>query len=245
MSAGADQPGLVVTGSVGSREYMYMSRRTAAHPPGMRCDAARRTSRIGVARPRTIQHTSWAAFAVVLRSPSSRISAEMIATNAAALAVTDRHGLPAPRLLALGPQGRDAGVPATLESVVAGSSAWPAECSADLLRAAGAAIARVHTIALEPQPQLPVRPRPIAVDDLATERRLGRMATTDLLRRADEQVRAVPAPAQPAVFVHGDVGGAVRRSARPPAATRAWRPPPGWPTGSRGWRSGWSPARPR
>jgi aminoglycoside phosphotransferase (APT) family kinase protein len=144
-------------------------------------------------------------FAVVLRSPSSRIGAEMIATNVAALAVAERHGLPAPRLLGADLDGRDAGLPASVESLVEGTSAWPAECSADLLRAAGAAIARVHEIVLGPRPGLPFRPRPIAVDDFARERRLGRMPTTELLRSADEVIRAIPAPAGRSVFVHGDV----------------------------------------
>ena len=75
----------------------------------------------------------------------------------------------------------------------------------DLLRAAGAAIAQLHTIVLAPRPELPFRPRPIAVDDFASERRLGRMPTTELLRRADERVHAIPVPTRPTVFVHGDV----------------------------------------
>lgn len=155
---------------------------------------------------------------MVFRSPSSRISAEMIATNAAALAVAEQHGLSAPRLRGVDLTGRETGMPTTLESVVSGTSAWPVECSADLLRTAGAAIAQVHTMMLEPQPALPFRPRPIAVDDFAAERRFGRMPTTELLRRADERARKVSAPSGPTVFVHGDVwpgntlvvGGTVR-----------------------------------
>jgi aminoglycoside phosphotransferase (APT) family kinase protein len=141
----------------------------------------------------------------VLRSPSSRISPDQIATNAAALTVAERHGLPAPRLLAADLDGREAGTPATLETVVPGTSAWPAEPSAELLRAAGAAIARVHTVVIDPQPRLPFRPRPIAVDDFAHDRRVGRMPTTALLRLADQRVQAITAPGGPLVFVHGDV----------------------------------------
>jgi aminoglycoside phosphotransferase (APT) family kinase protein len=63
---------------------------------------------------------------VVLRSPSSRISPEQIATNAAALTVAERHGLPAPRLVAADLDGRAVGTPASLETVVPGTSAWPA-----------------------------------------------------------------------------------------------------------------------
>ena len=144
-------------------------------------------------------------FAVVFRSPSSRIDPEMITTNAAALAVAEQHGLPAPRLLGADLDGLDAGTPVSVESVVPGTSAWPVESVPDLLRAAGAAIARVHAVVLESQPALPFRPRPIAVDDFARERRLGPMPTTDLLRRADERVLEVTVPAGPTVFVHGDV----------------------------------------
>jgi aminoglycoside phosphotransferase (APT) family kinase protein len=129
----------------------------------------------------------------------------MIATNAAALTVAEKHGLPAPRLLGADLDGRGAGTPATVESVVTGTSDWPVDCSPDLLRAVGAAIARVHAIVFEPRFALPFRPRPIAVDDFASERRRGRMPTTELLRRADERVREIPAPVGPTVFVHGDV----------------------------------------
>jgi aminoglycoside phosphotransferase (APT) family kinase protein len=124
--------------------------------------------------------------AVVLRTPSRRVWPDQVATNAAALAVAEKYGLPAPRLLGTDLDGRDAGVPATLETVVAGTSMWPAKRSSGLLRAAGAAIAQVHRFALAPRPHLPFRPRPIAVDDFAQERRLGRMLTTALLQLADE-----------------------------------------------------------
>jgi aminoglycoside phosphotransferase (APT) family kinase protein len=93
----------------------------------------------------------------------------------------------------------------TLETVIPGTSTWPAVPSRELLLAAGAAIARVHAIALEPQPNLPFRPRPIAVDDFAADRRAGRMPTTPLLRLADERIRAATPPDRPIGFVHGDV----------------------------------------
>lgn len=144
-------------------------------------------------------------FGVVFRTPSSRINTDMISTNATALQVAAEHRLPAPRLLAADLNGGVAGVPATLESVVRDATEWPARELAGLLRAAGAALARVHTVLLGPQRNLPFRPRPIAFDDFATERRLGRMHTTDLLRRADDQLRGLPIPPGPTVFVHGDV----------------------------------------
>ena len=54
---------------------------------------------------------------------------------------------------------------------------------------------------------LPYRPRPIAVDDFAGDRRAGRMPTTALLQLADERIRAIGTPLQESVFVHGDVWG--------------------------------------
>jgi aminoglycoside phosphotransferase (APT) family kinase protein len=152
-----------------------------------------------------LRSTGSSSFSVVLRSPSSRIDAQMVATNAAALAVAEQHRLPAPRLLGADLDGREAGMPASVDSVVEGTSIWPARCSADLLRAVGAAIAQIHAVALAPQPGLPFRPRPIAVDDFAAERRLGRMPTTELFRRADERILAESVPLGRSVFVHGDV----------------------------------------
>ncbi|MEV4539387.1 phosphotransferase [Asanoa sp. NPDC049518] len=132
---------------------------------------------------------------VVLRAPTPRIDGDMIATNVAALLMAERHSLPAPRLLGA---SVIAGVPVSVETVVAGSSGWPAP-----IGAAGAAIARVHRISLTPSDDLPPRTRPIAVDDFALERRSGRMPTTPLLARADELISG--APDGPSVFVHGDV----------------------------------------
>lgn len=145
------------------------------------------------------------ALAVVLRFPSSRIDTDMIATNGAALTVAERYGLPAPRLLGADLTAAAVGMPITVESAIMGGSAWPADVSRDLLRAAGAAIAEVHAITLQQQPALPFRPRPIAVDNFAAERRLGRMPSTDLLDRADEQVSMSAMPEGSTVFVHGDV----------------------------------------
>lgn len=139
-------------------------------------------------------------FSAVLRTPSSRISPGQIATNVAALTVAEKHGLPAPRLLAA-----DLEMPASLETVLPGTSTWPAAPSAELLRGAGAAVARVHTVILASRPLLPFRPRPIAVDDFAADRRAGRVPTTPLLRLADERVQAIKPADGTNVFVHGDV----------------------------------------
>jgi len=132
---------------------------------------------------------------VVLRAVTPRVDAGMIATGVAALEVAEEYGVPAPRLL-----GVDLEVPASIETVV-GSTAWPV--NPDLERVY-AALRRVH-VPLEPRPGLPVRTRPIAVDDFARDRREGAMPTTRLLRHADDVVRGTEPPAGPTVFLHGDV----------------------------------------
>lgn len=132
---------------------------------------------------------------VVLRAVTPRIDAEMIATGAAALQVAERYGVPAPRLL-----GVDLEVPASVETVV-GTTTWPT--NPDLGRVY-AALRRVH-VPLEARPGLPLRIRPIAVDDFARDRRVGAMPTTRLLRLADDVVRGIEPPQTPTVFLHGDV----------------------------------------
>jgi aminoglycoside phosphotransferase (APT) family kinase protein len=141
----------------------------------------------------------------VLRCPSSRITSEQIATNAAALVVAQQQGLSAPRLLAADLDGWAAGTAASLETVVSGTSTWPVRPSAGLLVSAGAALARIHAVVPDLRPALPFRPRPIAVDDFAGDRRAGRMPATALLARADERVQAIKVPTASVVLVHGDV----------------------------------------
>lgn len=80
-------------------------------------------------------------------------------TGAAALRMAERYGLDAPRLIASDLDGRGSGTPATLETSVSGSSASPSKVSVERLRAAGSAIARVHKVRLEPQPDLPFKIR--------------------------------------------------------------------------------------
>lgn len=107
---------------------------------------------------------------VILRV-AGRATPEQIATGAAALRVAEAHGLAAPRLIAFDLAGHATGAVVTLETALPGSSTSPPRVSAERLRAAGAALAKVHAIPLEPQPDLPLRIRPTQVDDLAMERR--------------------------------------------------------------------------
>ena len=145
---------------------------------------------------------------VILKVPAPRwILDGMVITNARALRLAETHGLAAPRLIAADLDGRASGTVATLETFLSGSSDLPPIVSAVRLREAGAAIARVNAVFLASQAELPYRPRPIAVDDRARERRRGWMPTTPLLQRADERVRSHRVPAAVSVFVHGDVWG--------------------------------------
>lgn len=139
----------------------------------------------------------------VLRAPTPRIDAAAIATGATALQVAEQHGLPAPRLVAADLSGHEAGVPASIETLVPGTTSWPAGTSA--LEAAGTALARLHGVAMAPQEHLPFRPRPIAVDDFAADRRTGRMPTTPLLSQADRLITSHGLPVEDAVYLHGDV----------------------------------------
>jgi aminoglycoside phosphotransferase (APT) family kinase protein len=152
-----------------------------------------------------IEHGGGATDAV-LRTPSPRgINASMVATGAAALEAAEQHALPAPRLIAADLEGDAAGTPATLETLVPGTTAWPAPWSVERLRGAGAALARVHAVGMAPQKHLPFRPRPIAVDHFALLRRKGSMTTTPLLHAADEVINTHGRPPGEPVFVHGDV----------------------------------------
>lgn len=155
---------------------------------------------------------------VVVREPTRRISADMVVTNAVALQNAASHSLAAPELLAVDRDGSEAGVPASVELLVSGTTDWPPPTTIERLEAAGEAIARVHRIPLAPSRHLPYRPRPIAVDDFASDRRVGQMPTTPLLRSADVAVSTLQARAGVLSFVHGDVwpgnmvwsGGSVR-----------------------------------
>lgn len=142
---------------------------------------------------------------LVLKMPVLNwIGPRMVATNARALELSAEFGLSAPRLVAADLDGRACGTVATLETWLPGSSALPAVVSVTRLRSAGAALAKVHAFSVPPQEHLPIRSRPVAVDDFAADRREGRMPTTALLQQADEMTRRHGIPAGDLVFVHGD-----------------------------------------
>jgi aminoglycoside phosphotransferase (APT) family kinase protein len=145
---------------------------------------------------------------VILRIPDMvRVGPRGIATGAAALLFAEEHGIAAPRLIASDPDGRETGIIMTLETVLVGNSDLPPRVSVERLREAGAAIAKVHAVSLEPQSDLPLRTRPIQDDDYAMERRMSKTPSSTLLLRADDRVRAYDRPPEATVFVHGDVWG--------------------------------------
>ena len=110
---------------------------------------------------------------VVLRV-GGRITTNQIVTGAAALQLAEENGLSAPRLLAADLDGQVAGAPAALETFLPGSSRLPNRVSDTRLRAAGAALAQVHKIPLDPRPELPLRHHstyPVSGVDRARSRR--------------------------------------------------------------------------
>jgi aminoglycoside phosphotransferase (APT) family kinase protein len=98
----------------------------------------------------------------------------MVATGVVGLTLAEDHRLPAPRLIAYDLHGRDAGWPASLETVLTGRSGWPTTPGIPTpagWRDAGAVIARVHRIRPRPWDNLAPRVRPIEYDDFALQRR--------------------------------------------------------------------------
>lgn len=144
---------------------------------------------------------------VVLKTGAD-LSAEL-ATEAAALGVCERHGLPAPRLLAADLTGDEAGAPAIVLSVLEGSASIPVRPSSERWRALGAAAAAIHRVTLTPSAVLPVRARHMPWIDLSAERRRGDAPTTPLLDAADALLAGRSGIEEPeettASFVHGDL----------------------------------------
>ena len=113
---------------------------------------------------------------VILRTPRGPLPWErgMVATGVVGLTVADEHRLPAPRLIAYDLHGRDAGTPASLETVLPGTTGWPPTPglpTPDGWRNAGAVLAQVHRIQPRPWHNLAPRVRPIEYDDFALQRR--------------------------------------------------------------------------
>ncbi|MFC0437956.1 aminoglycoside phosphotransferase family protein [Kutzneria buriramensis] len=117
-------------------------------------------------------------------------------TEIAALTVAAEHGVPAPRIVDFGDKG-------LLLSVIPGTSKIPLTPESGRLEALGAAAAVIHTVELAPSKDLPVRHRPIELEDFDRWREL--KGASPLLLEALEAVGARPEPPHPTVFVHGDL----------------------------------------
>jgi hypothetical protein len=115
-----------------------------------------------------VQHAG-AAREVVLRIAGGLLP-EHIATGSAALVAAAEHGVAAPHLIAADLDGSVAGLPARLETFLPGSSDSPSRASSERLRATEAAIAKVHSVQLQPRPHLPRRIRSSEFSDRPRQR---------------------------------------------------------------------------
>jgi aminoglycoside phosphotransferase (APT) family kinase protein len=122
-----------------------------------------------------------------------------LATEVAALQLAAAHGIPAPRILTA---DLDHDPPLVLVEQLPGRSAIPVDRPTERLRVLGRTAALLHAIELEPTAELPERDRPIASVDFTALRR--KHPPRPLLVEAEERA-AKPPPAQPKVFVHGDL----------------------------------------
>jgi aminoglycoside phosphotransferase (APT) family kinase protein len=139
------------------------------------------------------------------RWPDNQMARAKLATGAAALQVAEQHGIAAPRSIARDLSGQHAGLPATLETVLPGESGNASPPTAAGWRDAGAAIARVHSVVLQPQEDIRLDPflRSAFRDFLF--RHVASSRSSPLLLRANELVQRYERPRREAVFLHGDV----------------------------------------
>jgi len=117
-------------------------------------------------------------------------------TDVAALRLAAAHGVPVPGLLAVGDG-------LMLLSVVRGTSAIPVETTPERLAAYGAAGALLLSIHVTPTAALPLRHRPLELEDFALVR--ADNGAPPLLRAADAALARLPEPTAETVLVHGDL----------------------------------------
>ena len=118
------------------------------------------------------------------------------ATELAALTVAAENGVSAPKVLASDENG-------LLLSVIPGSSKIPQTPEPGRLSALGTAAAAIHTVELAPSKDLPVRHRPIELEDFDAWR--AKRGITPLLLEATEAMADRLEPPHPTVLVHGDL----------------------------------------
>ncbi len=121
-------------------------------------------------------------------------------TEVAALRLAAQHDIVVPELLAA---ALDADPPRVLTGQIVGSSTIPAVRPTTRLRRLGAAAAELHAVVREPEPELPLRDRPISGVDFTALRR--QQPPDPLLVEAEERVAAYELRPAATVFVHGDL----------------------------------------
>jgi aminoglycoside phosphotransferase (APT) family kinase protein len=109
---------------------------------------------------------------VVRHAPGAEGRHDGYAREAAAMVLAERHGVPAPRVVAVDVDGREAGQPALLITALPGASRIPLTSTTERLEALGAAVARTAQIQVEPTDDLRLIKGPIDIDWAAAGRRL-------------------------------------------------------------------------
>lgn len=148
-----------------------------------------------------IRHGDEMTQAVLRVADWGRVWGEAIATAAAGLEVAGAYGLPTARLIASDVDGAETGECALLETFCAGTAGPPGP---QALHSAGAVLAQVHRIRMEPTRRLPRRLHHNPYDDYPAERRRGVSPTSALLDEADRMLRGIAPPDSELTFVHGD-----------------------------------------
>lgn len=139
------------------------------------------------------------------RWPDDPMARSKLATGAAALRLAEQHGLAAPRPIACDLDGQQAGLPASLETVVPGESGNAKPPTAAGWRDAGAAIAQVHRVTLQPEEHIRLDPFLRSAFREFLFRHVASGRSSPLLQLANDVVHRYERPRRDAVFLHGDV----------------------------------------
>lgn len=155
-----------------------------------------------------IQHGAEIVTAVLRVADWGRIWGVAIAQAAAGLEVAGEHDLPTARLIASDAEGHETGECALLETYCTGNGR---PSGPESVYSAGAALAKVHAIRMEPTPRLPLRLHHNPYDDYPAERRSARRSrdathrqSEALLHQAEKLLSDMSPPTGESVFLHGD-----------------------------------------
>ena len=147
-------------------------------------------------------------------SLSDPLDRKQLSTQVAALGLAEELNVRAPRVLGVDLEGRFTGVAALLTSALPGSTKMLQRTSVVRLHRLGALAASLHSFALSPRPELPLRTRPLYDVDFSSWR--NRVGSNELIDVADQYVRDHDPPSSRTVLVHGDLwqGNTVWESSR-------------------------------